>query len=321
MAKYLDSAGVTKVWDKTKAKISEDIKTKVTDKLGKASGYASLGTDGKLPTTQLPAFKTINGTSVVGSGNIVLDLSLYKIVTTLPTTGMDKDKIYLVRNEQPDDIEGNAPKVNLYSEYIYDASMGVWELLGEYKTDIDLTPYVKFTDLATTSKAGAMSVTDKKKVNNIPTSVINPPVTLTRNSTGGTLTLHKVNLETGAGSEETVSIGAASTSQAGFMTSDMVTKLNSISDNANNYSLPLATSSVRGGIKIGYTQSGKNYPVVLSNEQAYVNVPWTDTTYSAATASANGLMTSAQFTKLSGVAVGATADSALTAAEVEALLV
>lgn len=43
------------------------------------------------------------------------------------------------------------------------------------------------------------------------------------------------------------------------------------------YELPLATSSVRGGVKIGYTQSGKNYPVQLSSEKMYVNVPWTDT--------------------------------------------
>ena len=47
----------------------------------------------------------------------------------------------------------------------------------------------------------------------------------------------------------------------------------------NNYSLPLATSSVRGGVKIGYTSSGQNYAVQLSNEQMYVNVPWVDTTY------------------------------------------
>ena len=43
------------------------------------------------------------------------------------------------------------------------------------------------------------------------------------------------------------------------------------------YSLPLATSAVRGGVKIGYTETGKNYPVELSSEQMYVNVPWTDT--------------------------------------------
>ena len=38
----------------------------------------------------------------------------------------------------------------------------------------------------------------------------------------------------------------------------------------------LATSSERGGIQIGYTENGKNYPVELDAEQAYVNVPWTD---------------------------------------------
>ena len=49
--------------------------------------------------------------------------------------------------------------------------------------------------------------------------------------------------------------------------------------NANNftYSLPLGTALTRGGFKIGYTESGKNYPVELSSEKMYVNVPWTDT--------------------------------------------
>lgn len=75
----------------------------------------------------------------------------------------------------------------------------------------------------------------------------------------------------------------ATTSANGLMSSDDKTKLDGIADNANNYSLPVATSSVRGGIKIGYTESGKNYPVELSNEQAYVNVPWKDTTYSVFT--------------------------------------
>ena len=47
-------------------------------------------------------------------------------------------------------------------------------------------------------------------------------------------------------------------------------------------------------MQLGYTASGKNYPLVLDNSgKAYVNVPWTDTTYSAATQSANGLMSAA----------------------------
>lgn len=56
------------------------------------------------------------------------------------------------------------------------------------------------------------------------------------------------------------------------------------------YSLPLASASERGGVKIGYNQSGKNYPVQLSDEKMYVNVPWENTTYSAASTSAAGLM-------------------------------
>jgi len=44
--------------------------------------------------------------------------------------------------------------------------------------------------------------------------------------------------------------------------------------------LSVATSSDLGGIKIGYSENGKNYPVELSSEKAFVNVPWTDTVYS-----------------------------------------
>ena len=43
-----------------------------------------------------------------------------------------------------------------------------------------------------------------------------------------------------------------------------------------NYSLPAGSSSTRGGFKIGYTENGKNYPVEVSSEKMYVNVPWND---------------------------------------------
>lgn len=60
-----------------------------------------------------------------------------------------------------------------------------------------------------------------------------------------------------------------------------------------DYELPLASDNTRGGIKSGYQQNGKNYPVQINTqEQAYVSVPWTDnnTTYAAATASVLGLV-------------------------------
>lgn len=102
---------------------------------GVASGVATLGTDGKLTAAQLPAMKTVNGVSVVGSGNISIDLSLYKVVDTLPTTGIDATKIYIV----PAKTTGDK---NIKAEYVYtgnpastyDASK--WEKLGEAQTNI-----------------------------------------------------------------------------------------------------------------------------------------------------------------------------------------
>lgn len=55
-----------------------------------------------------------------------------------------------------------------------------------------------------------------------------------------------------------------------------------------------ATSSTRGGIKIGYTQSGTNYPVKLSSGKAYVTVPLPG----LASDSADGLLSSSLYTKL-----------------------
>lgn len=77
-------------------------------------------------------------------------------------------------------------------------------------------------------------------------------------------------------------------------------------------SIPQASSSALGGIKIGYSDNGKNYAVELdSSGKAYVNVPWTDTntTYNVATASANGLMSSSDKSKLNGIQAGADAVS------------
>lgn len=62
----------------------------------------------------------------------------------------------------------------------------------------------------------------------------------------------------------------------------------------STFTPPTSSATVLGGIKVGYTTSGKNYKVQLdSSGNAFVNVPWTDTntTYTnmgAASASAAG---------------------------------
>ena len=61
----------------------------------------------------------------------------------------------------------------------------------------------------------------------------------------------------------------------------------------STFAPPTSSATVLGGIKVGYTTSGKNYKVQLdSSGNAYVNVPWTDnnTTYSQATSDNLGLV-------------------------------
>lgn len=171
MAKYLDEKGLSKLVFKTKEyadhssaavktavdgytingkKIStnpviakadvglanvDDVKQIPASEKGKANGVATLGTDSKLTAAQMPAMKTINGESVVGSGNIKIDLSLYKVVTDFPTSNIDATKIYLM-------LTSSTADKNVYAEYIYtgdttaayDASK--WEKLGEAQTSI-----------------------------------------------------------------------------------------------------------------------------------------------------------------------------------------
>lgn len=81
----------------------------------------------------------------------------------------------------------------------------------------------------------------------------------------------------------------------------------------SSYTLPLASNNTRGGIKLSSstqggtpngitTTPGRTYAVqVNSSEQAVVNVPWTNTTYSEATTSASGLMSSSDKTKLNSL--------------------
>lgn len=89
-----------------------------------------------------------------------------------------------------------------------------------------------------------------------------------------------------------VTLPAATTSLAGLMTAADKTKLDGIATGANNYTLPTASSTILGGIKLASdtTQTvsanavtattSRTYGVQLNaSGQAVVNIPWTDTVY------------------------------------------
>lgn len=241
-----------------------------------------------------------------------LDTTVAEVVTALPTTNIKKH-IYLIK-----DPKGVAQ--NLYEEYIYtgdtsatyDASK--WEKLGNFRAIVDLADYAKKSEA----------------LHDLNAQYGTTSVFLTFNDVNGS-------------PRASIELFSAASTRAGLMTAANKTKLDGIANNANNYSLPTASSTTKGGITLGYSQSGKNYPVALDgNGKAYVNVPWTDTntTYDlspyAKTADVNAALakkvdvvsgkglstedfTAALKTKLNGIATGATADSAIPISVIDAL--
>lgn len=293
------------------------------------NGIAGLDSNGNVPLAQL--------------GN--LDTTVAEVVTALPTTNIKKH-IYLIK-------DASGVSQNQYEEYIYtgdtsatyDASK--WEKLGDFRATVDLANYY--------TKSQVDSIANGKSSTSHTHSVIINGVTKTIAASGGAavnlgtyLTSHQSLAEyakknDAVGSMEVLqtatdiqfvlksitdvevdwhSISAATSTLAGVMKPSDKAKLDGIANNANNYSLPTASSTTKGGITLGYSQSGKNYPVALdSNGKAYVNVPWTDTntTYGLATSTNDGLMSKADKAKLDEIDNRATADSAITTAEIDAL--
>lgn len=100
----------------------------------------------------------------------------------------------------------------------------------------------------------------------------------------------------------------ATSSQDGLMSKEDKAKLDSLNQ-TEEYELPVASNSTLGGIKTGYTTTDKKYALQLDeNNNAYVNVPWTDTntTYINATSSNAGLMSAEDKNKLDGIKDSAT---------------
>lgn len=272
--------------------------------LNTSNGICGLDANGRIPLAQL--------------GN--LDTSLFKLVTSLPSSG-ESNKIYIVK----DGSDAN----DVYQEYYY--TNGAWEKIGTHTVKVDLTPYAKKTEAVINMDFIGVASDGSSSTN---TSIRNLVYTLG----DGRVKVADVPL-----AEPRTTGGRPYAGQNGFMRASDKAKLDGIADGANNYTLPTASASVLGGILIGYGTSGRNYAVLLDGSgKAYVNVPWTDTntTYDlspyAKTADVNAALakkvdvvsgkglstedfTTALKTKLNGIATGATADSAIPTSVIDAL--
>lgn len=219
----------------------------------KSDGTATqvLMADGSVRT-----LNTSNGIAGLDSnGNVPLanlgnlDTTVAEVVTALPTSNI-KRHIYLVKDSDTTN--------NKYAEYVYTGDISAtydatkWEKLGDFRADVDLKDYSKKSD-----------------------TVKNIFHELEGDSKNGYKQI--LSIEYANSTSKTIKIENAGSTLNGFMSASDKNKLDGIAPNANNYSLPLAANGTRGGIQVGYAANGRNYPVQLSGEKAYVNVPWTDT--------------------------------------------
>lgn len=100
-------------------------------KLDEANGVPTLDSNGNIKLSQL--------------GNV--DITLFTVVSQLPTTNIKSNKIYIINN--PDGAD-----TNKYIEYIYTGDVSAaydeskWEKLGEYAKTVDLSEYAKTSEVA-----------------------------------------------------------------------------------------------------------------------------------------------------------------------------
>lgn len=115
---------------------------------------------------------------------------------------------------------------------------------------------------------------------------------------------------------ESVTIPEATETTAGLMPPSAVKKLKGIAEGANKYTHPSHTAQTSGLYKITVDSLGHVTAVsaVQKSDITALGIPSSNTTYGLASASSNGLMSSTQYSKLSGIESGAnktTVDAAL----------
>lgn len=299
--------------------------------INSANGIAGLDANGYVPLAQL--------------GN--LDTTVAEVVTTLPTTNIKKH-IYLIKDT-------NGVTKDKYEEYIYtgdtsatyDASK--WEKLGDFRATVDLTNYY--------TKSQVDSIANGKSSTSHTHSVIINGITKTIAASGGVavnlgtyLTSHQsladyakkneavgvngIQLEKTAqggttrqnitfsninkGNATSVTFEDATTNMSGFMPAADKNKLNKfdMSNISDNIDVSLLVTAEFNDVEI----SGEGNYLVVSlatlggNDRLAIQLP-------LATSNANGIMSASNKVKLDGIASGATADSAISTAQIDTLFV
>lgn len=303
--KFLDLNGLTHFWSKVKTFVSNEylsltggtIRGSVSF-LNEGDGGRSIRIDPSNITNSRYGVKYLfasgkmipigeaNGVAGLDSnGNVPLaqlgnlDTTVAEVVTALPTTNIKKH-IYLIK-----DPKGVAQ--NLYEEYIYtgdtsatyDASK--WEKLGDFRATVDLVNYY--------TKSQVDNIANGKSSIGHTHSVIINGITKTIAASGGTA----VNLGTYLTSHQSLA--------------EYAKKIETVSLNKIRVDEKVLTTTPQG--------QTLNQVISFSNfNDTIIEVAFKD-----ATSNMSGFMSIRDKKRLDTIADGATADSAITTAEIDAL--
>lgn len=123
---------------------------------------------------------------------------------------------------------------------------------------------------ASTTQAGVMSSADKKKFDSVPNTVLSSISFRTGNASNLSIGAQTATYNTVTGvyksTESVIVMPVVSGTQAGIMIASDKTKLDSIAEGANAYTLPAATTQVLGGVKIGNNISLADGGVISINK-------------------------------------------------------
>lgn len=307
---------------------------------GMAGGLATLDNSGHVPSVQLPSyvddileFSSMEFFPTVGeSGKLYLDKMTNKQYrwsgtqyTEIPKTiaigetsstayAGDKGKKVtedLISHKEDTDNPHNVSKyqiglsnVDNTSDLAKPVSLAVQAIFDSLDEELE----IKFNDVS-----DDIDSVDSKIDNHIKDKLNPHSVTKSQIGLGNVNNTSDVNKPISTATQNALNNKVDKVTGKGLSTNDFTDTLKTKLDGLENYTLPIATSTVLGGIKTNYTSNGKYYKVsVNTSGNAYVYVPWSDTntTYSNATTSSDGLMSSGDKTKLDSLS-NVTVDSAM----------
>lgn len=296
---FLDAIGLAHFWEKIKNWVNINY---LSLKGGTINGNINIS--GNVSALQ---FKKTNGTSTqvliadgsvkgINSANGIagldangyvplsqlgnLDTTVAEVVTALPTTNIKKH-IYLVK-------DASGVTQNQYEEYIYtgdtnatyDASK--WEKLGDFRATVDLANYY--------TKSQVDSIANGKSSTSHTHSVIINGITKTIAASGGTA----VNLGTYLTSHQSLAEYAKKNEAVGVNNIEIFEEVLTVDPQGQKLAQAIRFHDVNGAHTL-------------------------DIKFKDASSKMNGFMSIRDKNKLDTIAFGATADSAITTAEIDAL--